>query len=67
VTYVEPDSPADQAGIRSRDVIIEVNRQSVDSLDEYDEAIKEAKKGDNILFWIRRGRSSQFVVVQLDE
>lgn len=67
VIYVENDSPAERAGIREGDVIIEVNRASVVNLDEYYEAIKEAKKGDKILFWIKRGRSSQFVVVTLDE
>jgi len=67
VTYVESDSPADLAGIREGDVIIEVNREPVENLDEYYRAIKEAKKDDRILFWIKRGRSSLFVVVQLDE
>jgi serine protease Do len=67
VTYVENNSPAERAGIREGDVIIEVNRESVMNLDEYYEAVKEAKKGDKILFWIKRGRSSQFVVVTLDK
>lgn len=66
VTYVENDSPAEQAGIREGDIIIEVNREPVKNLDEYYQATKQAEKGDKILFWIKRGRSSQFVVVQLD-
>ena len=67
VTYVENDSPAERAGIREGDIIIEVNREAVKNLDEYYKATKQAKKGDKILFWIKRGRSSQFVVVQLEE
>lgn len=66
VTFVENDGPAERAGIREGDVIIEVNREPVENLDEYYQATQEAKKGDNILFWIKRGRSSQFVVVQLE-
>jgi len=67
VTYVENDSPAERAGIREGDIIIEVNREAVKNLDEYYKATKQAKKGDKILFWIKRGRSSQFVVVKLEE
>jgi len=67
VTYIENDSPAERAGIREGDIIIEVNREPLENLDEYYKATKQAKKGDKILFWIKRGRSSQFVVVELDE
>jgi len=67
VTYVESNSPADLAGIREGDVIIEVNRETVENLDEYYKAIKKAEDDDKILFWIKRGRSSLFVVVQLSE
>jgi S1-C subfamily serine protease len=67
VTYVEADSPADEAGIREGDVILEVNREPVDSVDEYYGAVREAKKGDKILLWVKRGRSSQYVVVTLSE
>jgi serine protease Do len=67
VTYVESESPAEAAGIREGDIIIEVNRAAVDNLDEYYKAIQEALKRDKILFWIKRGRSSQFVVVTIDK
>ena len=62
VTYVENNSPAERAGIREGDVIIEVNRESVMNLDEYYEAVKEAKKGDKILFWIKRGRNRLLLI-----
>jgi serine protease Do len=67
VTYVESESPAEAAGIREGDIIIEVNRAAVDNLDEYYKAIEEALKRDKILFWIKRGRSSQFVVLTIDK
>ena len=67
VTYVDPDSPAEGAGIRPCDVIVEVNREPVANLKEYNIAIQEARKSDKILFWLKRGRSSQFVVVTLGE
>ena len=67
VTYVDPDSPAEEAGMRPCDVIIEINRKPVVNLNEYNSAIQEARKSDKILFWLKRGRNSQFVVVTLGE
>jgi serine protease Do len=65
VTYVEAESPAGEAGIREGDVILEVNRGSVDNVDEYYDAMREAKKGEKILLWVKRGSSSQYVVVTI--
>jgi serine protease Do len=67
VTYVDPDSPAERAGMRPCDVIIEINRKPVVNLKEYNRAIQEARQSDKILFWLKRGRNSQFVVVTLGE
>ncbi|MBW1854091.1 MAG: PDZ domain-containing protein [Deltaproteobacteria bacterium] len=65
MTYVEAESPAGEAGIREGDVILEVNRGSVDNVDEYYDAMREAKKGEKILLWVKRGSSSQYVVVTI--
>ena len=65
VTYVEAESPAGEAGIREGDVILEVNRGPVDTVDEYYGAMREAKKGKKILLWVKRGSSSQYVVVTI--
>jgi serine protease Do len=67
VTYVEAESPAGEAGIREGDVILEVNRGPVDTVDEYYDAMREAKKGEKILLWVKRGKNSQFVVLTLNE
>ena len=67
VTYVERDSPADFAGIWEGDVIAEIDRNPIENLDEYYKAVKEVKKDDKILFWIKRGRSSLFIIITSDE
>ena len=67
VTFIDTDSPAARAGIRECDVIIEINREPVAGLNEYNTAIQEARRSDRILILLRRGRSTQFVVVALGE
>jgi serine protease Do len=64
VSQVDPGSPADDAGIRPGDVIKEVNRKEIGDVDAYTQAISAAKKGESLLFLIRRGAGSIFVVVK---
>ena len=63
VTEVTPNSPAAEAGIRRGDVIQEVNREPVENVEEFGQAIEEAKNQESILFLVRRGESSLFVAV----
>jgi serine protease Do len=45
VIYVEPDSPADEAGIITGDVILQLNKQPVRNMSDYQKAI-QGLKGD---------------------
>ncbi|MDH7500087.1 MAG: DegQ family serine endoprotease [candidate division NC10 bacterium] len=63
VTQVEPRGPAAGAGINRGDVIQEVNRQPVGSVEEFNRALEQAKAEEDILFLVRRGEQSLFIVV----
>jgi serine protease Do len=67
VTGVEPESGADDAGIRTGDVIKEVNRQTIGGLKEYLDALDKVKAEENILFFIKRGNDTLFLVVKPEE
>ena len=67
VTSVESNSPADMAGIREGDVIVEVDRKPVENLDDYSKAVKKAQKEGKVLLLIKRAGTSLFVVIKLDE
>jgi S1-C subfamily serine protease len=45
---VRPGSPAQQAGLRRGDIIIQVNAQAVDGLRAYSDALKKLAPGDGI-------------------
>lgn len=64
VTAVEPGSAADEAGIRRGDVIVEVDRKPIRSLDEYKKSIAGIRKGKGVLFLVRRGESTLFLALK---
>lgn len=64
VVDVEGESPAEAAGIRPGDVIEEVNRQPVDSVQDFTNATASAKNHDSLLLLVRRGTSTLFFVLQ---
>ena len=68
VTYVEPASPAAQAGVRPGDVITQVNRKDILNQEDYHKCLSDARKQkkDKILLLIARGETSQFVVIDLE-
>ncbi len=66
VTGVEPGSPAAAHGLRSGDVIEEVNRQPTLDLESFDRAMRQASVEEGILFRVRRGERSSYVLVRPD-
>jgi serine protease Do len=62
IAEVEPGSPADEAGLRRGDVIVEVDKEEVGDTAELKELLKKAD--DRALVAVRRGRSSLYVVLK---
>jgi serine protease Do len=52
ITAVEPDSPADQAGIKRGMVLYRVGKSTVSSVRQVDEALRAAESGANVDFMI---------------
>lgn len=59
VSEVQPGSPADEAGLRRGDVIVEVNRQNIDDLKQLQTALADGDK--TVLLLIRRDDSTIYV------
>jgi serine protease Do len=64
VASVKPGSAAEEAGLRSGDVITQINRRPVKSLAEYNREIARNEKGKAVLFLVRRGQSSLFLALK---
>jgi serine protease Do len=64
ITAVESGSPADEAGLRRGDIILEVDRKPVRDLDDYRKIVASARKGKGILFLVRRGDNTMFLALR---
>ena len=62
VTAVEPDSPAEEAGIRRGDVVLEVDRQPVGDAAEFRRRLDASPKGALLL--VKRGDATLFVALK---
>jgi len=64
ISGVSPGSPAEEAGLRTGDVVKEVNRQEIHNLNDYNQAIEKAKQDKSLLLVIKRDGSTHFVVLK---
>ncbi len=67
VVDVESNSPAREADIRPGDLILEIDQQPVNDLKTFNKIIKRFKKGDIILFLIKRHSSTIFLTLKVWE
>jgi len=69
ITAVEPDSPADDAGIERGMVIYSVNKSEVSSIRQVEEVLRPADSGANVEFTVgvvrARGQNHQLATVRL--
>jgi serine protease Do len=63
VADVVEGGPAQRAGVRQGDVILEVNRQPVKKIEDVSSAVAKMKEGEMALLRVRRGDSAIYVAV----
>lgn len=61
ITDIEPGSAAAESGLMKGDIVVEVNRKKVQTLNDYDAAVRQNR--GSILFLVKRGRSTLWVAV----
>ena len=66
VSNVESGSAADDAGLRRGDLIKEINKQPIESLADYNKAMKAIGDEKSFLALIRRGENTSYIVVSVE-
>lgn len=66
VRSVTAGSAADRAGIRVKDVIIEIDNTAVTSVATFSKAVKQLKSGDTAIVVIQRGDRTQILEMRID-
>lgn len=64
VTDVEAGSAADESGIRRGDVILQIDRRPIRSVEEYRKSVAGIRKGKGVLFLVKRGESTLFLALK---
>ncbi len=64
VTGVDPTGVAADAGIRRGDIILEVNQEPVRTISDFQKIVREAKKGEMMLFLVKRQEGSLYIAVE---
>ncbi|RMH04353.1 MAG: PDZ domain-containing protein, partial [Nitrospirae bacterium] len=63
VQEVAPNSRAARAGIRSGDIILEINRKPIRNIDDFAKITEQLKPDDAVLVLLRRGNATIFLSI----
>jgi serine protease Do len=64
VVEVKAGSPADSAGIEPGDVIREVNQRPVNTVKDFDNSVRQPRRGDRLLLLVQRGDNAVFFALK---
>jgi len=67
IVQVQRNSPAAEAGLQQGDIILEVDQNEPGRLSDFYKMIRKYKKGDTILFLIKRGESTIYLTLKIEE
>ena len=64
IREVRPDSPAARAGLVSRMVILEINRQPIRSIDDFNQTAAQSRLEEGILLFVSIEGSARYITIK---
>ena len=64
VTDISPEGVAVDSGIKTGDIIKKINGQKVLNLDDYNTAVSRIKNKSSVVFLIKHGKYSTYVIIK---
>ncbi len=64
ISEIQSGSTAADAKLRPGDLIKQVNRQNIQNIRDYNQALQKAKKSDSLLLLIKRGKNTFYVALK---
>lgn len=64
ISSVQAGGPASEAKLRPGDVIKEVNRQKIQNVRDYNQALQKMKKDESLLLLVKRGQNTFYVALK---
>jgi serine protease Do len=65
VTNVDDGGPADEAGLRRGDILLEVNQKKIQTVQDYRAAISRVGGSESLLLLVRRGNNVLYVALKM--
>jgi serine protease Do len=65
ITAVTPGSPADDASLQKGDLIKEVDRTAVRTVQDFEKATQKLSSGESIALLVKRGQNTFYIAIQL--
>lgn len=67
ISGIEAGTPAAEAGFAVGDIVVEINNKAIKNASDYRQAVSGKKKGDILIFLVKRGANTMFLTVSMPE
>ncbi len=64
ITRVTPESAAARAGLRQGDLILEINRDAIQTIADFKRMTRALKKGSSVLVLLKRGKGTTYLSIK---